>query len=313
MGLSAALFELICDLPGITGEELHKWAGARFVLLPRVRAASTVREKSPPFLLTAPTDQAGGWNIIPPVLRIAKALLESNALPTLDFSKLDPPRGETPATPKGETFEGLIRLLGQRLGMVAESSGRGPDGGRDLFFVETQQGPINARSVRWLVSCKDNSDSNRSVTERDIGSVTDKIQQHKCGGFLLATTTTASTGLKELLDKLDSTNGGPMQTKVWDRHDITQMLLSDRCADLLLQYFPEHHRREAVARLDAAREVVEAHLPRFVVGQVRAHLVPRKEREALLSGSKVWPHDADQQTIIDTIMASLANSWFDEE
>jgi hypothetical protein len=39
MSLSAALFERICDMPGITGEELHKWVAARFALLPRLRCS----------------------------------------------------------------------------------------------------------------------------------------------------------------------------------------------------------------------------------------------------------------------------------
>jgi hypothetical protein len=182
--------------------------------------------------------------------------------------------------------------------MVAQWAGRGADGGRDLVFVETQTGPINTRPVRWLVSCKDHSDSERAVTERDAGNVSDKVRQHKCDGFLLATTTTASTGLKELLDQLDIGTGGSIQTKVWDRFEITRMLLSNHCADVLLQFFPEHHRQEAVAKLDGAREVVEASLPRFVAGYVRQHLVPATERRALLAGSKVWPHDAKQLALI---------------
>ena len=113
---------------------------------------------------------------------------------TLDFSKL------SPNIPPGETFQGLVRLMGERLGMVAEWTGRGADGGRDLIFVETQRGPIKAHPVRWLVSCRDKSESNRAVTERDVGSVSEKVRQHKCDGFLLATTTTASTGLKEMLE-----------------------------------------------------------------------------------------------------------------
>src|SRR5215468_703886 len=189
--------------------------------------------------------------------------------------------------------------------MVVEWTGRGPDGGRDLIFIETQQGPIKARTVRWLVSCKDNSESNRAVTERDVGSVLDKVRQHKCDGFLLATTTTASTGLKEMLDKIDVSSGGPVQTKVWDRFEITQKLLSNRFSDLLTQFFPEHQRKEAVAKLDAAREVVEASLPRSAVGHVRMHLVPHAERKEFLSGSKVWPHDPGQQTIIDELKANL--------
>src|SRR5260221_220325 len=59
--------------------------------------------------------------------------------------------------------------------------------------------------------------------------------------------------------------------------------------------------REAVATLDAARQVIEAALPRFIAGRVRARLVSFKERYNLVSGSKVWPHDADQQALIDTL------------
>jgi hypothetical protein len=221
---------------------------------------------------------------------------------TLDFSKLS-------VAPRGEAFEALVRLLGERLGMVVQWTGRGADGGRDLIFIEIQSGPISNRPIRWLVSCKDNSDSNRAVTEKDVGSVLDKVAQHKCDGFLLATTTTASTGLKEMLDQLDCGMSGRFQTKVWDRFEITKLLLSGPCADLLLQFFPDHKRREAVAKLDAAREVVEASLPRFVAGQVRERLVPYADRLALLSGSNVWPHDSDQQVLIDELKTHAVSRY----
>ena len=83
--------------------------------------------------------------------------------------------------------------------------------------------------------------------------------------------------------------------------EITKMLLSANCADLLLQFFPDHSRKEAVATLDAARKVVEASLPRFVAGQVRARLVAYEQRLELLSGKGVWPHNSDQQALIDEI------------
>jgi hypothetical protein len=143
-------------------------------------------------------------------------------LSTLDFSKLE-------GTPPGEVFQALIRLIGARLDMVVEWTGRGPDGGRDLIFVETQQGPIKARLVRWLVSCKDKSDSNRSVTESDVGTVFEKVRQHKCDGFLLATTTTASSSLKAMLDGLDVSAGDAIQTKVW--------VISKRSRDAAIESF----------------------------------------------------------------------------
>jgi hypothetical protein len=137
---------------------------------------------------------------------------------TLDFSELE-------GSPPGEAFEALVRLIGERLGLNVQWSGRGADGGRDLYFLETQSGRLGMRAVRWLVNCKDKSESNSAVLEKDLGSILDKVQQHKCEGFLLATSTTASTALKEKLDKLDIGSGGPIQTKVWDRFELTNLLL----------------------------------------------------------------------------------------
>lgn len=211
---------------------------------------------------------------------------------TLDFTELD-------KKPPGEALEALVRLIGERLGMRVEWSGRGADGGRDLIFHETQEGPLKYRSIKWLVNCKDNSESNSSVGERDVGGVIDKTVQHKCDGFLLATTTTASTGLKEKLDSFDLSSGGSIHTKVWDRFELTKFLLEDRFSDLMLQFFPKQKARAVALTIDHAREIIEASVPRVVVGAVRRHLMRHSERYALLSGEKIWPHDEDQRGLID--------------
>ncbi len=213
---------------------------------------------------------------------------------TLDFSELS-------GGPAGEAFEALVRLMGERLGLNVQWSGRGADGGRDLFFLEAQSGRLGTRAIKWLVNCKDKSVSNSSVLEKDIGSIIDKVQQHKCDGFLLATSTTASTALKEKLDKLDIANGGSIQTKVWDRFELTNLLLSDQFSDLRLQFFPKQNAKSAAESLDAARERIEGVLPRFVAGRVRACLISHANRYARLEGKNVWPHDVEQQTIIDRL------------
>jgi hypothetical protein len=213
---------------------------------------------------------------------------------TLDFAELD-------RNPPGESFEALVRLIGERLDLIVQWSGRGADGGRDMIFIEHQRGPLKARSVRWLVNCKDNSESNKAVSEKDVGSIIDKVKQHQCDGFLLATSTTASTGLKEKLDKLDTALGGEIHTQVWDRFALTNMLLTPQFADLLLQFFPRQRTRDAVQQLDAARQVVEASLPRFVIGLLRQHLMSYAERMSLVTGENVWPHDKDQQILIDKL------------
>jgi hypothetical protein len=70
---------------------------------------------------------------------------------------------------------------------------------------------------------------------------------------------------------------------------------------LLRQFFPKQMARNAAMEIDAAREKIEAALPRQVVGAIRRHLVPYAERVASLSGMIVWPHDADQQKLIDQL------------
>lgn len=213
---------------------------------------------------------------------------------TLDFSELS-------SKPAGEPFEGLIRLIGDRMGLTVSWSGRGADQGRDLIFVETQSGKIGSSPIRWLVNCKDNSKSNQAVSEQDVGSIIDKVRQHDCDAFLLATTTTVGTALKAKLDELSNTKRDRIQTKVWDRFELTKILLSDQFADLLRQFFPKQSARSAALEIDAAREKIEASVPRQVVGALRSYLVPFPERVASLDGAKVWPHDADQQRIIDQL------------
>jgi Restriction endonuclease len=213
---------------------------------------------------------------------------------TLDFSELS-------SKPSGEAFEGFIRLIGERLGVTVSWTGRGADQGRDLIFVEAQTGMIGSSPVRWLVNCKDNSKTNQAVSEQDVGSVVDKVRQHGCDAFLLATTTTVGTALKSKLDALASGTHDRIQTKVWDRFELTAMLLSDQFADLLRQFFPRQSARNAAIEIDAAREKIEASVPRQVVGALRRHLVPHRDRYASLAGARVWPHDIDQQRLIDEV------------
>jgi hypothetical protein len=214
---------------------------------------------------------------------------------TLDFSELS-------SKPAGENLEGLVRLIGERLGLTVSWTGRGADQGRDLILTETQSGQIGSTPVRWLVNCKDNSKTNQSVSEQEVGSVVDKVRQHDCAGFLLATTTTVGAALKAKLDGLQGNPPDRIQTRVWDRFELTAMLLSDPFADLLRQFFPKERAKNAAIEIDAARERIETSVPRVVVGALRGHLVPYFERVKSLSGIDVWPHDADQQKIIDQVV-----------
>jgi hypothetical protein len=59
----------------------------------------------------------------------------------------------------------------------------------------------------------------------------------------LVTTTVPGTAAKELLDKLDKSNGGEIYTGVWDKSELTKILLNPDYEDLLKQFFPESYKR----------------------------------------------------------------------
>ena len=94
------------------------------------------------------------------------------------------------------------------------------------------------------MNCKDNSKTNQAVSEHDVGSIIDKVRQHDCDAFLLATTTTVGTALKAKLDELSTNKQDRIQTKVWDRFELTKTLLSDQFADLLRQFFAQRCHRD---------------------------------------------------------------------
>lgn len=151
--------------------------------------------------------------------------------PEFDFRLL------RPGAP-GEQLEALIRELGQMLGLEVEWSGRGADEGRDLIFVEQLSGRLSVERVRWLVQCKDHAAGGKSVREGEVGAIMDRVHQHRANGFLLATTTTPSTGLKKRLDALDTRNGGPIRTWVWDAPELRRLLRMDEARPIAAAYFP---------------------------------------------------------------------------
>jgi hypothetical protein len=67
----------------------------------------------------------------------------------------------------------------------------------------------------------------------------------------------------------------------------------------MLQFFPKQKARAVALTIDHAREIIEASVPRVVIGAIRRHLMRHAERYALLSGERIWPHDEDQRALID--------------
>ena len=119
------------------------------------------------------------------------------------------------------------------------------------LFGDNQKGKLGNRPFKWLVQCKDNSVTGKTVSENDFPTpIQNKCVQHGCEGFLLVTSTTVTSGLKKLLDAM--TTACPpfsaIRTKVWDKHELTSMLLEQKNESLLTQFFPISLERRNNAR-----------------------------------------------------------------
>ncbi|MCP2137857.1 hypothetical protein J2S28_004981 [Rhizobium sp. SLBN-94] len=231
--------------------------------------------------------------------KVTKSL--EDHMPILDFRELSTSKSNSPA---GEDLEGLIRELGKLLGLNPEWSGRGADQGRDLFFTESRKGAVGSRNLRWLVSCKDFAQSGRSVSETDVGSVSDKIAQHKADGFLLATTTTVSTGLKSLLDGLNEQ--GVAETKVWDRHELEHLLLRDANIGLVKRFLPASYMAyQRLSSLPQALESLKVLVPPAVYKKIQSVIETYHVEDSWISGERIWPHDQASARTIDRALSLL--------
>ncbi|MBK7746489.1 MAG: restriction endonuclease [Candidatus Obscuribacter sp.] len=105
--------------------------------------------------------------------------------------------------PHRDEFELFAQeFLAQEGFRIVEGADRGPDNGRDLIVEEARTGPGGNTVVRWLVSCKHLAHSGSSVTLRDEEDIRDRIESHKCGGFIAFYSTVPSSGLSYKLDEL---------------------------------------------------------------------------------------------------------------
>lgn len=204
----------------------------------------------------------------------------------------------------GEGLEELVRQIGYKRHLSPTSSGRGPDRGRDLFFTEILVGNVSTQKLKWLVSCKDKANSGEAVTEADLPAIKDKLAQHEADGFLLVTTTVSGAAAKEMLDSLDKSNGGDLYTCVWDKSELTKILLRPEYQDLLQQFLPESYKRvKGLTSLEGAVLNFREDLPDAVLDEVMRLVKPYSGFQ--LKGSRIWPYDTRSSRAIDEIVRNL--------
>lgn len=145
----------------------------------------------------------------------------------LDFTEL----------PKdGIRFEQLIRELLLRTGFEVHWTGVGPDGGRDLVFVERAEGALAAFSRKWLVSCKHHAGTGSSVGVSDISGIVDACEAVGAQAFLLACSTQPSSGVVRRLEEVQQQ--GKLITRYWDGVEVDRRLSRPDAYALRHAFFP---------------------------------------------------------------------------
>lgn len=212
----------------------------------------------------------------------------------------------------GERLEAVARIIAIGMGLVPTWSGRGPDQGRDLFFTETLKGQLHEESRKWLVSCKDNSRSGKSVSEAECGEVLDKVKQHKCDGFLLVTTTTAGAALKAKLDSLDVASGGQILTQVWDMYQLDLLLRRPENSDVFRSYFQESWKAESNLPIEEALLIIESKLTSDQFEILKGDLGLQAMSKDLPSGYDISPDHNKTASLIDKLNTLLSKGEFNE-
>src|SRR5690606_28355044 len=102
--------------------------------------------------------------------------------------------------------EQLIRELLQSSGLKVHWTGVGQDGDRDLIAIESEKGPIDKFERTWLINCKHNAWSKKSVSVKDLSNIADACKSINAQGFLLTCSTQPTSSLVIRFKELSSQN-----------------------------------------------------------------------------------------------------------
>jgi hypothetical protein len=150
----------------------------------------------------------------------------------LDFSEIPPAKGGSVGA---DTFEQFAAELLKHIGYEeVRGPSRGPDGGRDLIVEEVRKGISRNTKVRWLVSCKHFVHGGKAIGVSDESDISDRVNQHKCSGFLGVYSTLPSTALEERLQQQ------PFEVQLLTPEQIEKYLLdSSEGIKLAERFFPK--------------------------------------------------------------------------
>jgi len=150
-------------------------------------------------------------------------------LKLLDFTEL---------SADGQDLELLVRELLFRQGFSVYWSGKGADGGRDLVCIERRASFFQQDERSWLIQCKHNANSGKSVSVSDLDGISDSCAHHNCQGYLLVCSTHPSSGVVNRLEGISKNLQKPIVASYWDSVKLEQLLSTPKNWSLAQRFFP---------------------------------------------------------------------------
>lgn len=182
---------------------------------------------------------------------------------------------EIPEANKGggrqDLFEQFVRDFLETIGYkIIHPPDRGPDGKKDMIIEESVKGINTISSYRWLVSCKHNAHSGRSVKDTDEPNILERLRGFKCDGFMGVYSTIQASSLTRMLEGLTPEIG----YFIYDSSQIEKWILNNSQKERVLRsYFPisfDNYRKtlsdETKAREEKSPEI--KHLSEDVLLQI---------------------------------------------
>ncbi len=155
-------------------------------------------------------------------------------MPVLDFKEIPEAHKSSGLQ---DTFELFARDVLSFMGyIIITEPDRGADGGVDLIIEEKRIGIGGETIIRWLVSCKHQAFSGKSVSPTVESNIRDRIETHKCDGFIGFYSTLPSSGLSTNLEGMKD----KFDYQIFDKEKIEKELLhSSDGLQIAERYFPK--------------------------------------------------------------------------
>ena len=139
----------------------------------------------------------------------------------------------------GQGLELLVREILFNKGFRVYWSGKGADGGRDLLCYEERDSLFIKDSKEWLIQCKHNAVSGKSVGLSDLDDIVDSCSHHNAEGYLLVCSTYPSSKVVERLEGISSNPKNNISATYWDAVKLEQLLTTPELWRVAQTFFPK--------------------------------------------------------------------------